>query len=46
MAKTYIHYGAYKFDINKFKPVSGEDRVLNKPIGGFWASPIDTDWLI
>lgn len=44
MARQYVHCGASGFDINKFKPVTGIDMVLNKPIGGFWASPVNTDW--
>lgn len=34
----YIHYGTSHYDPSRFKPISNE-RVLNKPAGGLWASP-------
>ena len=49
--KTYIHYGSYKFDINKFNPVINSEWT-NKPYGGLWASPVECkniswyDWCI
>ena len=44
MARQYIHYRDDHFDLNKFNSVSGSDEFLNKPNGGFWASPIETNW--
>ena len=46
----YIHYGSDSFDINKFEPVSNRER-WNKPNGGLWSSPIDSnngwrDWCL
>lgn len=46
--KKYIHYGSKEFDKSKFKPVENQGA-WSKPIGGFWASPVDTsngwcDW--
>ena len=40
---TYIHWGNNKFDPNRFVPVRN-DYCLNKPRGGFWASPTSTDY--
>ena len=38
---TYIHYGHKKFDVDKF--VMPKSRpLMNKPIGGLWASRTDT----
>lgn len=37
---TYIHYGHKEFDINKFI-VPKNRQLLNKPIGGLWASKVD-----
>jgi hypothetical protein len=39
---VYIHYGSPKFDINEFCPISNIDR-FNKPHGGLWASPVNSD---
>lgn len=38
----FIHYGNERFDISKFQKVSNREFV-NKPNGGFWASPINTE---
>ena len=43
MSKTYIHYGHERFDRNLFTPVSNCPLNLNKPSGGMWASPVDTE---
>ena len=37
MSVTYIHYGADKFEKEKFKPIKNCD-CWSKPFGGFWAS--------
>ncbi len=44
----YIHYGSDKFDKEWFVPISNRDCWI-KPIGGLWASPINSkngwyDW--
>lgn len=39
--KVYIHYGSSTF--YKFPPVKNE-LYFDKPIGGLWASPIDTQY--
>lgn len=44
MNKVYIHYGADHYDKSKFKSIETFDPVTNKPKGGLWASPVDTDW--
>lgn len=41
--KKYIHYGHNSFDRNLFTPISNMDRWV-KPSGGFWASPMDSDY--
>lgn len=41
--KVYIHYGAKKFDPEKFaKPRNS--TFPNKPEGGLWASPVDSTY--
>lgn len=40
--KYFIHYGCSKFDKNLFKPIRN-NKFINKPIGGFWGSPINGD---
>ena len=44
MNKVYIHYGADHYDDTKFKPISNYNSIINKPKGGFWASPVDANW--
>lgn len=42
MSKKYIHYGATEFKLDRFVPIS--NRIyFNKPHGGLWASPCDSD---
>lgn len=43
MSKTYIHYGHERFDRSLFTSVSNCPHNLNKPSGGMWASPVDTE---
>ena len=38
-----IHYGANKFDPEKFMPIS-DIPYRNKPSGGLWTSPIDAEY--
>lgn len=40
--KVYIHYGANHYDPAKVKPL--KRHLTDKPSGGLWASPVDTDW--
>ena len=41
----YIHYGANKFDRDKFLRVKNCDHDWTKPReGGFWASRIDAEY--
>ena len=40
--KKYIHYGSTKFEPETFNPI--QNRLFVKPTGGFWASPIETEW--
>lgn len=40
----YVHYGNDKFDINKFKPITNNPLIPSKPLGGFWASRMDSDF--
>lgn len=44
MKREYIHYGHKHFDKSLFKEVRGWDNCTNKPYGGLWGSPVDTDW--
>lgn len=47
LGKTFISYGASKYDPAKFKPVDPLNSwgiVVNKPTGGLWASPVDSKW--
>jgi hypothetical protein len=44
MNRVYIHYGADHYDDSKFKPISNYNSLINKPKGGFWASPVNTNW--
>jgi hypothetical protein len=37
----YIHYGSDKFDKEQFVPISNRGHWI-KPIGGLWASPVDS----
>jgi hypothetical protein len=44
---VFISYGTDMFDINNFrKPVFNSPRalMLNKPVGGLWASPINAEY--
>lgn len=38
----YIHYGSDHFDLSQFDPIFN-DVGINKPRGGFWASPVATE---
>ena len=38
----FIHYGSDSFDINRVKPVQNQP-LSNKPIGGFWATPVGAE---
>lgn len=40
--KRYITFGLGEFDINKFKKPANL-RLGNKPFGGLWCSPVDSD---
>lgn len=39
----YIHYGHNEFDINKFEKVRNNSLIKTKPLGGFWASRLESD---
>ena len=41
-SKTFIHYGSTTFDTKKFKAIQNRPS-FNKPFGGLWASPIDSE---
>ena len=45
MDRVYRHYGSSVFDIHKFMPVTNRHEItfMNKPYGGLWASPVDSD---
>jgi len=38
-----IHYGSSAFDHSKFKGIVDTPE-RNKPCGGLWSSPIDSEW--
>ena len=40
--KKYIHYGSKHFDSSKFVPIKNQTFI--KPLGGFWASPVDSTY--
>jgi hypothetical protein len=43
--KIFVHYGADKYDPNKFIPISDSNANWCKPEkGGLWASPVDSEW--
>ena len=42
----FVAYGTDTFDVNKFKPYDNKRTVdfgMNKPIGGLWASPLNSE---
>lgn len=39
----FIHYGHKSFDKDAFIPVQNKES-FNKPIGGLWGSPIDSEY--
>lgn len=43
--RVFITYG-FHVDKEKFKPISPENKryLMNKPDGGLWASPVDSEW--
>lgn len=43
MSKKYIHWGCSRFEPKAFVPVTNFE-VMNKPIGGLWASPADAKY--
>ena len=42
MSKKYIHYGSPAFYPKAFVPITNFE-VMNKPLGGLWASPVDAE---
>lgn len=40
---VFIHYGSDAFDINQVSDIQNRNG-MSKPVGGLWASPIDTKW--
>ncbi len=42
MDNIYIHYGHKKFEKDKFIEI--QNQIFNKPIGGLWASPINSKY--
>lgn len=43
LGKEYIHYGHTLFDQDIFQPVKNQEWGAAKPLGGFWASPVDAE---
>ena len=45
MDRVYRHYGSSVFDISKFISITNRPGItfINKPYGGLWASPVDSD---
>ena len=43
MSKKYIHYGTTEFYPELVGPIRNQ-TLLTKPYGGFWGSPVDTEW--
>ena len=39
----FIHYGHCSFDRKKFVPIQNQE-CRNKPSGGFWGSPVDSEY--
>ena len=39
----YIHYGCNEFDPKIFQPVKNQEWGVAKPLGGFWASPVNAE---
>lgn len=44
MNRVYIHYGADHFDKKLFNIPKGGYYGINKPTGGLWGSPVDSNW--
>lgn len=43
--RKYIHYGADKFDPNKFLEIKNQDSCFTKPkCGGLWVSPVNAKY--
>ncbi len=38
-----IHFGSKEFKPEKFQAIKNQDWI-NKPLGGLWLSPIDTEF--
>lgn len=39
-----VHYGASKYDPERFDPIQNSESRSNKPLGGLWASPVASEW--
>jgi len=39
-----IHYGATTFDPSLFEEISNREMTRNKPKGGLWTSPVDSEY--